>query len=178
MSVFSAMLWKRDGWLIQRRRATALLVWLAVMVMGGTGPAMGTRHPLPSHRAAEIETLVNKAAEVLEEQGSRAFEEFRQKNSRWRYGDVYLFVVDLQGMVLFNAARPNREGHDQLHERDADGKRFLMDFIEVVRRYGAGWVDYMFPRPGQTRATVKWSYVCRTRIDGVEALVGAGVYVE
>lgn len=150
-------------------------VWFSLAFVG---PASGMRHPLPSHQAAEIEALVNRAAEVLDQQGSGAFEEFRRKNGPWRYGDVYLFVVDMHGVVLFNAARPNREGHDLLDERDADGKRFHMDFIEVVSTFGSGWVDYMFPKPGQPSATVKWSYVCGTHVDGVEALVGAGVYVD
>ncbi|MGT2477899.1 cache domain-containing protein [Methylobacterium oryzae CBMB20] len=126
----------------------------------------------------EIEALVNKASDALEERGSKAFKDFRQKGSPWRYADVYLFVVDMNGVVLFNAARPNREERDFLDARDADGKRFHRDFIEVVRNAGSGWVDYMFPKPGQAHATVKWSYVCATRIDGVEALVGAGVYID
>lgn len=36
----------------------------------------------------------------------------------------------------------------------------------------------MFPRPGQSVPTVKWSYVCETQVAGAAALIGAGVYVE
>ena len=156
----------------------ALLILPVMLALGASFGALGDRHPPPSHQAEEIEALVNRAAEVLEQQGSEAYAAFRRKGGGWRYGDVYLFVVDLQGIVLFNAARPNREGRDLLTERDADGKRFHRDFIDVVSRFGSGWVDYMFPRPGQAMAVVKWSYVCSTRVDGVEALVGAGVYVD
>ena len=156
----------------------ALLILPVILALGESFGALGRRPPPPSHQAVEIETLVNRAAEVLEQQGSAAFSAFRTKGGGWRYGDVYLFVVDLRGIVLFNAARPNREGRDLLGERDADGKRFHRDFIDVVRQFGSGWVDYMFPRPGQANAVVKWSYVCGTRVDGIEALVGAGVYVE
>lgn len=155
-----------------------LLTGLVLLVLTATFPALGQRGPPPSHQAAEIEALVNKASDALEERGSKAFPDFRQKGSPWRYADVYLFVVDMNGVVLFNAARPNREERDFLDARDADGKRFHRDFIEIVRNSGSGWVDYMFPKPGQAHATVKWSYVCATRIDGVEALVGAGVYID
>jgi cytochrome c len=156
----------------------ALLIWPVLLVLGTAIPAFAKRSPPPVHQAAEIEALVNRAAEMLEEQGTRAFDAFRRKGSSWRYGDVYLFVVDLRGIVLFNAAHPNREGRDLLHERDADGKQFHRDFVEVVNRSGSGWVDYMFPKPGQSAPSVKWSYVCATRVDGVEALIGAGVYVD
>jgi hypothetical protein len=155
-----------------------LPIWPVLLVLTATFPALGQRGPPPAHQAAEIEVLVNKASDVLEERGGKAFADFRKKGSPWRYADVYLFVVDMNGIVLFNAARPNREGRDLLDDRDADGKRFHRDFIEIVKTFGSGWVDYMFPKPGQSHATVKWSYVCGTRIDGVEALVGAGVYVD
>ncbi len=158
--------------------ARVLLVWPVLLLIGATLPAFGRRSPPAFHQAAEIETLVNRAAEALEERGPAAFAEFRRKGGGWRYGDVYLFVVDMQGIVLFNAAHPDREGRDLLHERDADGKPFHQDFIDTVSRFGSGWVDYMFPRPGQTTPTVKWSYVCETHVAGAEVLIGAGVYVE
>ncbi|MEE7450084.1 sodium:calcium antiporter [Methylobacterium radiotolerans] len=156
----------------------AAAIWAVLLVLGMALPAPARRAPPPLHQAAEIEALVNKAADLLEAEGARAFDAFRRRGSVWRYGDVYLFVVDLRGVVLFNAAHPNREGHDLLHERDADGKQFHQDFIDAVTRFGSGWVDYMFPKPGQPVPSVKWSYVCATRVGGVEALVGAGVYVE
>ncbi|WCS24733.1 cache domain-containing protein [Methylobacterium sp. NMS14P] len=149
-----------------------------LIVLEAAIPATARRAPPPLHQAAEIEALVNRAADMLETEGVRAFEAFRRRGSAWRYGDVYLFVVDLRGIVLFNAAHPNREGHDLLRERDADGKQFHQDFIDAVTRFGSGWVDYMFPKPGQSAPSVKWSYVCATRVAGAEALVGAGVYVE
>lgn len=156
----------------------ALLIWPVLLVIGLTLPAFRTRSTPPVHQAAEIEALVNRAAEALEDRGAGAFGEFRRKGSVWRYGDVYLFVIDMKGIVLFNAAHANREGHDLLDERDADRKQFHRDFIEVVDRFGSGWVDYMFPRPGQSVPTVKWSYVCATHVAGSDAVIGAGVYVE
>lgn len=178
ISCYPGLLYRRDAERLLQTHLKALILWSALFALVAALPSLGARKSPPSHEAAEIEALVNKAAEVLELQGSKAFGEFRKKGSPWRYGDVYLFVVDMRGVVLFNAARPNREGRDLLDERDADGKRFHRDFIDVVSRFGSGWVDYMFPKPGQSTATVKWSYVCGTRVDGVEALVGAGVYVD
>ncbi|SFL13836.1 cache domain-containing protein [Methylobacterium pseudosasicola] len=151
---------------------------LALIVILPTRPVVGRDERVSVHQAVEIETLVNEAAETIESQGRAAFAAFRRKDSRWRYGDVYLFVVDMQGIVLFNAAHPNREGRDLLQEHDAAGKQFHKDFIGVVRESGSGWVDYMFPRPRRSTPEVKWSYVCGTSVDGTPALVGAGVYVE
>jgi hypothetical protein len=41
---------------------------------------------------------------------------------------------------------------------------------------GAGWVDYMFPKPGQTQASHNWSYVKGFRTDGMSGLIGAGFF--
>jgi cytochrome c len=133
----------------------------------------------PDHgMAAQVEELVNRASDLLENQGSRAFSGFRARGGPWRMGDTYLFVIDMNGVVLLNVAYPNREGRDLLEERDSDGNQFHKKFIHVAKKYGAGWVDYMFPKPGQHLPSLKWSYVCRTTVDGVDAVVGAGVYLE
>lgn len=155
-----------------------LLIWPAVLALSARILVAEMINPPSSSQAVDIEALVDEAARILETHGAEAFGDFRKKNTFWRHGDVYLFVVDMQGTVLFNAAHPDREGRDLFNERDPDGNRFHKDFIDVVNRFGAGWVDYMFPKPGSSIPSVKWSYVCGTRVGGVAALVGAGVYVD
>ena len=153
-------------------------IWSASIIAMTALTAAGPDERVPTHEATEIETLVGDAAEALESHGSEAFAAFRRKNGPWRYGDVYLFVIDMRGLVLFNAGQPAREGTDMLREHDANGKQFHKDFIETVTQFGSGWVDYMFPRPHRTVPEIKWSYVCGTHVDGVGAIVGAGVYVK
>jgi cytochrome c len=141
--------------------------------VGGVPPA-----PAIPGEAARIESMVNKAAALVEVRGKQAFPEFRRRGSEWRFNEVYLFVMDLGGRVLLNVEFPRREGTNRLKERDADGKLFHEDFIDVVRSDGSGWVDYMFPRPGQKQPSAKWSYVRAVTIDGEPGLIGAGFYAE
>jgi len=47
---------------------------------------------------------------------------------------------------------------------------------DTVTKKGSGWVDYMFPKPGQTQPSQKWSYVKGVKIDGGLGLIGAGFY--
>ncbi|MGT2486804.1 cache domain-containing protein [Methylobacterium oryzae CBMB20] len=154
------------------------MIWAVLLVLGMALPAPARRAPPPLHQAAEIEALVNKAADLLEAEGARAFDAFRRRGSVWRYGDVYLFVVDLRGVVLFNAAHPNREGHDLLHERDADGKRVPP---ELHRRRHAVRVRLgrlHVPEARSAGSEREMELRLRDARGGVEALVGAGVYVE
>ncbi|WP_336492752.1 cache domain-containing protein [Methylobacterium nigriterrae] len=122
--------------------------------------------------------MVNKAAALVETRGKAAFSEFRKRDSEWRFNDVYLFASDLNGKILLNVEFPKREGTTRLGERDADGKLFHEDIIKIVQDNGSGWVDYMFPKPGQRHPSVKWSYVKATTIDGTPGLIGAGFYTD
>jgi hypothetical protein len=47
---------------------------------------------------------------------------------------------------------------------------------KTVQNKGAGWVDYMFPKPGKTQPSHKWSYVKRFKTEGLTGLIGAGFF--
>ena len=53
---------------------------------------------------------------------------------------------------------------------------FHNEFLKVVQAKGAGWVDYMFPKPGQKQPSHKWSYVKGFKADGLAGLIGAGFF--
>jgi len=134
--------------------------------------------PPASEKARSTQTLVNKAAALIELKGKSAFAEFRVKGSEWFHDDTYLFVYDLQSNVLLNPAFPAREGTSVSGQKDANGKLFHDEIIRVAKTKGAGWVDYMFPKPGQSQPSQKWAYVRAVKIDGVPGLVASGFYPE
>jgi len=144
----------------------------------GTTVAIARSSPPPSPRAKEIEALVNKAAVLVDAEGKTAFSEFRMKGSEWFHGDTYLFVYDLKGNVLLNPAFPAREGTNVSGQTDANGKLFHDAIIRTAETTGSGWVDYMFPKPGQTKPSQKWAFVKAVKIDGVPGLIAAGFYPE
>ena len=151
---------------------------LCVTSLGTLSTAAPASAPLNSAEAKNIEALVTKAAVEINSKGSAAFTEFRQKGSAWFHDDTYLFVYDLNGVVLFNAALPQNEGRKNAGSARSptNPQTFTDAFIETVKMNGSGWVDYMFAKPGQTEPVQKWSYVKGVMIDGVPGLVGAGFY--
>jgi len=100
------------------------------------------------------------------------------KKSEWFSGATYLFSYDLDGNVLLNPAFPKREGTNpaKASEKDAKGKLFHEEIIKTARTRGEGWVDYWFPKPGQTEPSHKWTYVKAVKLDGISGLIGAGFY--
>ena len=160
--------------------ATTLFTGFFVLagLFGTAAPAFSQQSPPTSEKAKQIEALVNKAAALIESQGKAAFPEFRKSGTEWFSGDTYLFVYDLKSNVLFNAAFPKREGTNTTGQKDSSGKLFHHEFINMVESKGSGWVDYMFPKPGQTQPSQKWAYVKAVKVDGVPGLVASGFYPE
>jgi cytochrome c len=147
----------------------------AVIAMAG---CVSSQQPPTSEEAKRIEVLVNKAAALVERRGKTAFSEFRKRDSEWWSGNTYLFAYDQNLNVLLNPAFPQREGTNPRGQEDDNGKAFHDKFLRVVQAKGSGWVDYMFPRPGETQPRQKWSYVKAVNIDGTPGIIGAGFYPE
>jgi cytochrome c len=155
-----------------------ILVCTALVTMAMVNPTNAQQSPPRSEKAKQIEALVNKAAALIDSKGKAAFSEFRVKDSEWFHGDTYIFVYDLKSNVLLNPAFPAREGTKVTGQKDANGKLFHDAMIQMAETKRSGWVDYMFPKPGQTQPSQKWTYVKAVKIDGVPGLVASGFYPE
>ena len=153
---------------------TALFVLAGVL--GVIGPGSAQKSPPDSERAKQIVALVNRAAQLIDSKGKAVFPELGKPDSEWRQGDTYVFVDDLQGVQIFSGGFPILNGKDVSKFKDANGKPFFQKFIKTVQSKGSGWVDYMWPKPGQNQPSQKWSYVKAVTIDGTPGLVGAGFY--
>ena len=156
------------------------LMLIAVALLAGMFGTVANAQssPPPSPKAQEVEALVNNAGALIDAKGKAAFSEFRMKGTEWFHDDIYLFAYDLKGNVLLNPAFPAREGTNVSGQKDANGKLFHDAIIRVAETKGSGWVDYMFPKPGQTQPSQKWAFVKAVKIDDVPGLVASGFYPE
>ena len=132
--------------------------------------------PPATEQAKAVEDLVNEAAVLTDKDGRAAFAEFRKKDSAWFHGDTYLFAYDMKSNVLLNPAFPQREGTNVAGQKDAKGKLLHQAIIDTAETKGSGWVDYWFPKPGQTAPSHKWTFVKRVTIDGVPGLIASGFF--
>jgi signal transduction histidine kinase len=158
-----------------RLLAVCVVAALAAMTAFATS-ARAEGSPPATEQTRAVEAFVTKAAVLIDRDGKAAFAAFRKANSEWFHGTTYLFVYDLKSNVILNAAIPAREGTNTTGQKDANGKLFHHAFIEVAETTGSGWVDYMFPKPGQTDPSQKWAFVKKVTIDGVPGLVASGFY--
>ncbi len=153
-----------------------IVVLAAFVTTAIASPAHSQQSPPMSEKAVQIKALVNKAAALVDKHGKAAFAEFRKKDSEWFHGDTYLFAYDMKANVLLNPAFPQREGTNVTGQKDAKGKLLHQAIIDTAETKGSGWVDYWFPKPGQTEPSQKWTYVKKVTIDGVPGLVASGFY--
>jgi cytochrome c len=131
-----------------------------------------------SKEAKGIVALVDKAAALTESKGKTAFPEFKKKGSEWLKGETYIFIADMNGTVLMHPANPELETKSIIDIKDSNGKAFMREFIETAKK-GSGWVDYMWPKPGEKTPSKKRSYIKSTKMPGGEmVLVGAGTYLK
>jgi methyl-accepting chemotaxis protein len=91
-------------------------------------------------------------------------------------GEGYVWVQDLRPVVLMHPIKPALEGTDVSGMTDPNGKHLFVEFADIVRRQGAGVVDYLWPRPGSDAPVAKSSYVLGFAPWGW--LIGTGVYVD
>ena len=91
-------------------------------------------------------------------------------------GEEYFWINDMHPKVVMHPIRPEMEGQDQNQRKDPNGKFLYVEFVEIVKKSGGGYVDYMWPKPGSDAPVDKASYVKGFAPWGW--IVGSGVYVD
>lgn len=102
---------------------------------------------------AFVVDMVKNAVGQIEQHGPAAFSLFHNPTGPFLAKDAYIFVFDRKGVDLVNPAFPNLEGRNLLELKDTHGKQVIREMLEVVQTRGSGWVDYMWPKPGESVST-------------------------
>jgi signal transduction histidine kinase len=121
--------------------------------------------------------MVNDAIKEIEKSGEKAFKTIRDPKTQFRYKDSYVFVIGEDGTDLAHPGFPKLEGRNLITLKDAEGKYPIKEMLDVVNAKGSGWVDYMWPKPGEPVSLTKSSYVATAQYGGKRYMVGSGVYL-
>lgn len=120
---------------------------------------------------------VTDAVGQIEKNGAAAFPLFHNPTGPFIAKDAYVFVIDASGVDLVNPGFPNLEGRNLLDLKDTQGKQLIREMLKVAQTSGSGWVDYMWPKPGESVSTQKSAYVSKAKMGEKWVLVGCGVYL-
>ena len=121
----------------------------------------------------EAKKLVEQAVAYVKANGEeKAIKEFNDPKGEFFKGDLYIFVLDLKGVLLANAALPKLVGKNVFNSPDSKGKLHRKEMIELANKKGSGWVEYYQKNPATGKDEAKISYV--EKMDNL--IVGCGAY--
>lgn len=107
----------------------------------------------------EARSLVEKAAAFLKANGrEKALMEFNKRDGKFVRGELYVFVYDLDGVMVAHPVNPGLVGKNLLNEPDSKGKLFRKKIVELARTMGSGWVDYTYLNPTSKKEEQKTTY--------------------
>jgi signal transduction histidine kinase len=122
----------------------------------------------------EVEALTVRAAEVIEARGIDAAREVFNAEGEFKFGEIYVNVIDFTGTWLVYPPRPASVGYKVVNLKDPDGKSLVRDILKVAQDSGQGWVSYRWLNPVSNRIEPKSSFV--KRVAGKELVAYIGVY--
>lgn len=153
---------------MMNRRGIMALVLGALLA--GALPAGAVEKPT----ADQVKELTLEAAKLLQtrdlDQARRTF----HADGPFRFGEIYVNVIDGNGTWLVYPPNPKHEGKSVLNVRDADGKLLVQDIIRTARDTGEGWVEYRWLNPVSNRIEPKLTYV--KQVPGKDMIVYVGMY--
>jgi methyl-accepting chemotaxis protein len=88
----------------------------------------------------------------------------------------YFWVNDMHPTMIMHPMNAKLNGKDLTDYKDPTGKTLFLEMTETVRKEGAGFVFYRWPKPGNDKPMPKISYV-----KGFPAwgwVIGTGIYID
>lgn len=114
-------------------------------------------------------------AGVLTEENAKKAAMATIRNMRYDR-EEYFWINDLEPRMIMHPFTPELEGQRIGDRQDPTGKRLFTEMVEVCRSNGEGFVNYMWPKPGQTEPFPKISFVKLFSAWGW--IVGSGIYID
>jgi hypothetical protein len=153
-----------------KRLMAVLLVTGWVLVLGlhtGLAADVGTKD--------EATAMVKKAIGFLKTNGvDKAYAEISNPKGQFIDRDLYVVVYDMNGKCLAHGANAKMIGRDLIDNKDVDGKEFVKERVEMMKKQASGWQDYKFRNPTTNQIEPKSMYIERVN----DVIVGCGIYMK
>jgi len=124
--------------------------------------------------ADEAKAMVERAVAMIKSAGAdKAFAAINDPASKdFHDRDLYVFVRSMDGNTVAHGANKGMIGHTSLDLKDADGKLYNKEMIDLANSKGNGWVDYRWVNPVDKKIEQKSSFIEKVG----DYVVGAGFY--
>ncbi|WP_249122851.1 MULTISPECIES: cache domain-containing protein [unclassified Bradyrhizobium] len=109
------------------------------------------------------------------DEAARASAAARIAKLRYGKGD-YFWINDFGPRMIMHPEKTELNGKDLGGIKDPNGKHLFVAFVDEVKKNGAGFVDYQWPKPGKDAPQPKLSYV--VGFQPWNWIIGTGVYID
>ena len=167
----------------------ALIMGLALIGMVVMAPiALYTmRYQMMADREAKIQQMIDVGYGILanyhrQETAGQLTRELAQAAAvaeikGLRYDKVeYFWINDMTPRMVMHPIKAELDGKDLSSMQDPSGNKLFNGFVDVVKKQGAGFYGYLWPKPGFEKPVPKISYV-----KGFEPwgwIIGTGIYLD
>jgi len=172
--------------ILAKLAALATVALVGVLAVGylhqtDVGPTELAARKTKLRNLVEAATSVAAGYHARAQQGTMTTEEAqaaaKDAIGAMRYGQKdYFWINDMGPTMVMHPTKPELNGKDLSGNADPDGKLLFVEFVKVVRADGAGYVEYLWPKPGEDEPVAKLSYVAGFEPWGW--VIGTGVYVD
>ena len=121
----------------------------------------------------EVKALTLKAADLVAAKGIDEAAKAFTTEGEFKYGEVYINVIDIQGNWVVFPPKPENKGKSVLNFIDEDGKELGKDILNTGLK-GEGWTEYRWKNPATNTIQPKITYV--KKVPGKDLIVYSGIY--
>jgi len=90
-------------------------------------------------------------------------------------GKEYFWINDMTPVMVTHPFKPEMNGKELSGFKDPNGNAIFLQFVEIVRKDGSGYLSYLWPKPGLDKPVEKVSFVAGFKPWGW--VIGSGLYV-
>lgn len=125
--------------------------------------------------AEDAKALAIAAANYITKHGTvKGFKDINDPKGPGVKGDLYVSVTDFNGVPRAYPTFPQLVGKDLLNIKDADGKPFIKESIELAKTKRSGWIQYRWTNPETKKVQLKKTWV--QKVEGHDLFVLCGVF--
>ncbi len=121
----------------------------------------------------EVKAITVKAAEFVAAKGIDEAAKAFTTEGEFKFGEVYINVIDTQGTWVVFPPKPENKGKSVLNFIDEDGKELGKDILATGLK-GEGWTEYRWKNPATNTIQPKITYV--KKVPGKDLIVYSGIY--
>jgi cytochrome c len=118
---------------------------------------------------------VEKAVAFYKTSGKRiALAEYTNPNGQFIQDEMYIYALNARGTMLAHGVNERFVGEDFSELKDADGRSFIREILDMANTEGSGWVTYKWYNPVTKEVWPKTTHF--RKVD--DLIICSGVYGE